>query len=64
MDQLNVLYDKLDEDMQHLALLMDCDDLTPEGARIALQVAKRVRRNATVLIGHLAALRDNQQLKS
>lgn len=60
MDELNGIADKLFEDIDHLDRLLDCDHIGPEAAGIALSVAKRVRRESTLLVRALAQIRDNQ----
>lgn len=44
---------KLDTDLRHLRSAMDCGEV-----ELALSIAKRVRRESTLLVRQLASLRD------
>lgn len=61
MDQLHDTLDKLFTEVDHLERVMDCDELDDRAAKLALSVAKRVRRDSTLLVRQLAALRDQLQ---
>jgi hypothetical protein len=60
MKQLHRSADKLSTDTTHLSHLIDPlgDDPSPEQIELALSVAKRVRRESTILVRLLASLRD------
>ena len=60
MDQLYAACDKLFTEVDHLDRLMDSEDLTIDRVNLALSVAKRVRRDSTLLVRLLASLRDQQ----
>ncbi len=64
MDQLHESLDKLFTEVDHLAVLTEWDEgdtVAPEQVRIALSVAKRVRRNVNLTVRQLAVLRDQLQ---
>lgn len=54
MDDLHRLADKVAAEVEHTRRAMEAGDV-----RLALASAKRVRRDSTILVRHLAALRDN-----
>ena len=53
--------DKLDDAVTHLDNILRSDDLTEGEIQVAISIAKRVRRESTILVRHLAALRDQLQ---
>lgn len=64
MDQLHESLDKLLTEADHLRVLTEWDEGDApalERVRIALAVAKRVRRESNLTVRHLAALRDELQ---
>ena len=62
MDQLHATCDKLFTEVDHLdRVLGDADDLSEAQIILALSVAKRVRRDSTILVRLLASLRDQLQ---
>jgi hypothetical protein len=61
MHQLHALSDKLFTEMDHLERLLNRDELDEDEISLALSVAKRVRRDSTLLVRHLASLRDQLQ---
>lgn len=63
MNQLHALCDKLLTEADHLERVMgdDEDDLTLGRIELALSVAKRVRRDSTLLVRQLASHRDQLQ---
>lgn len=64
MDELHDAVDKLTTETDHLAVLTEWDEaeMPPsEQVRIALSVAKRVRRESNLVVRRLAALRDQLQ---
>lgn len=63
MDQLHRSADKLFTDIDHLDRLLDPEELDAERVDLALSVAKRVRRESTLLVRLLASLRDQLQPK-
>jgi hypothetical protein len=60
MDQLHATCDKLFTEVDHLDRIMESDDMAPDRINLALSVAKRVRRDSTLLVRLLASLRDEQ----
>lgn len=61
MDQLHRSADKLKTDTTHLETLsqrIDLEDPSSDEVELALSVAKRVRRESTLLVRLLASLRD------
>lgn len=63
MDELHEADDAIDKlltEADHLERIA-ANDLTPEGIDLALSVAKRVRRDATLVVRVLARLRDELQ---
>lgn len=56
--QLNEKLDKLFTEVDHLEQVTDTDDLSDTEVAIALSIAKRVRRESTMVVRQLAALRD------
>ncbi len=61
MDQLHDALDKLFTEVDHLERLTDEDEVPEENVPLALSVAKRVRRESTMVVRHLAAARDQLQ---
>lgn len=64
MDQLHETLDKLFTEADYLSNLTEWDEgdtPEPEQVRIALSVAKRVRRESTLVVRLLASLRDQLQ---
>jgi hypothetical protein len=59
MDQLHATCDKLFTEVDRLERVLDTDDLSEDRIRIALGVAKRVRRESTELVRELARRRDS-----
>jgi hypothetical protein len=61
MEELHRVADKLFTEVDHLERILEGEDLPDsERTELALSVAKRVRRDSTLLVRHLASLRDNQ----
>lgn len=58
MDQLHETLDKLFTEADILQQATETDELGPEQTRIALSVAKRVRREAQAAVRLLAQARD------
>lgn len=58
MDALYRDADKLFTEIDHLDRVLDCDDLALERVELALSIAKRVRRNSTLVLRQLAEIRD------
>lgn len=61
MDQLHRSADKLADDSRHLTHIFLGEELDPDEVELALSVAKRVRRESTLLVRLLASLRDQLQ---
>lgn len=62
MDQLHRATDKLFTEIDHLDdVLGDAERLSEEQIVLALSVAKRVRRESTLVVRLLASLRDQLQ---
>lgn len=61
LSRLHNTSDKLLTEVDHLERLMNCDELDAERCRLALSVAKRVRRDSTLLVRLLASHRDQLQ---
>jgi hypothetical protein len=63
MDELHDQYDKLSVEVDHLDRVMDCDhdQLDAQRVTLALAIAKRVRRESTLLVRRLASRRDELQ---
>ena len=60
MDELHDPLDKLFTETDYLDRVTDAEELDPDRIRLALSVAKRVRREATNVIRALASRRDAQ----
>jgi hypothetical protein len=60
MDQLHDSLDKLYTEVDYLDRVTDEDELDGDRIRLALSVAKRVRREAGNVVRSLAARRDEQ----
>lgn len=60
MDELHRSADKLFTEVDHLDRILEGDELDQDRIELALSVAKRVRRDSTLLVRLLAALRDQQ----
>lgn len=60
MDQLHDSLDKLFTEVDHLERLTDADEVPADKVNLALSVAKRVRRESTMVVQALARIRDNQ----
>lgn len=58
MEDLHRAADKVFTEVDHLERALDTDDLTTDRINLALSGAKRVRRDATLLVRLLAAHRD------
>ena len=56
--QLHEKLDKLFTEVDHLDRAISSDVLTLDQTAIALSIAKRVRRESTMVVRHLAELRD------
>ncbi len=61
MDQLHDALDRLFTEVDHAERITDTDDWDSDRAELALSVVKRVRRNSTLVVRHLASLRDQLQ---
>lgn len=61
MEALHDSIDKLLAEADHLGDLMDTDDVDHVRLSIALGVAKRVRRHATIVLRGIAKERDQLQ---
>lgn len=61
MEDLHRAADKVFTEVDHLERALDCDDLDAQRVALALAAAKRVRRDATLLVRQLAAHRDQLQ---
>jgi hypothetical protein len=61
MDELHRAADKLFTEVDHLDRALDRDELDEQALALALAAAKRVRRDATLLVRLLAAERDELQ---
>jgi hypothetical protein len=60
--ELHRLADKLDRDLDHLTHVLVVDDTDEdEQLRLALSIAKRVRRDSTLLVRAIAAELANSQ---
>lgn len=60
MDQLHRSADKLFTEIDHLEAVLP-EEGTGQDVELALSVAKRVRRESTILVRLLASLRDQLQ---
>ncbi len=61
MYQLHDSLDKLFTEVDHLDRVTGTDEWSVDRAELALSVAKRVRRDSTLVVRHLASLRDQLQ---
>lgn len=61
MEELHRVADKVFTEVDHLERALDSDDLDTDRIALALAAAKRVRRDATILVRQLASLRDQLQ---
>ena len=59
MDELHDQFDKLATEVDHLDRIMAGDELPPATVALALSVAKRVRKQSTMLVQGLANRRDS-----
>lgn len=60
MEELHAACDKLFTEMDHFERIIDSDDWDRDRVELALSVAKRVRRDSTLVVRLLASLRDNR----
>lgn len=58
MDELHDALDKLFTEVDHLERVVGDDEVTADEVRLALVVAKRVRRTSNIAVRVLAQLRD------
>jgi hypothetical protein len=59
-DQLHAACDKLFTETDYLDQILDADEVVEGKIDLALSVAKRVRRESTIVVRELARIRDNQ----
>ena len=64
MDEVHRHKDNLTVEMQHLENLLGEEEASENAIEVALSVAKRVRREGTLLVRALARLRDETTLQT